>query len=112
MDNFNQKVYKIVARIPFGMVTNYGHIARLAGSSCASRAVGYALNATPDDRDIPWHRVVYKDGSLAKLPSGNKTQYDLLKAEKISFTPDKKVDMKKHSWDAIEIEAEIFFGSL
>ncbi|MDR1693619.1 MAG: MGMT family protein [Lactobacillaceae bacterium] len=106
MKTFNQKVYDIVKRIPLGMVMNYGQIARLAGNSMASRAVGYALHNLPDPETTPWHRVVFKDGSLPKL--WHEMQYKLLKDEKVSFTRDRKVKMEKHGWDAFEIEMENF----
>lgn len=107
MRTFNQKVYFIVEKIPYGKVMSYGQIARLCGNSRTSRAVGYALNATPDGCNIPWHRVVYKDGSLAQL-SNDGEQYELLKLEDVTFTLDKKVDMKEHQWDGFEIEAMMF----
>ena len=106
MKTFNQKVYDIVRKIPKGMVMTYGQVARIAGNSRAARAVGYALHSNPDPENIPCHRVVFKDGSLAPAFAfgGKDRQYRLLKDEKISFGKEKKVDMERHRWPAAEIE--------
>ena len=40
MKTFNQYVYGIVAKIPYGHVMSYGQIARLIGTPKTSRAVG------------------------------------------------------------------------
>ena len=108
MKDFNKRVYEIVKMIPYGAVANYGQIARLAGSPRASRIVGYAVHAVPDPMNTPWHRVVLKDGSLAKFENGKNLQYKLLKAEGVGFSKDKKVDMKKHLWDEVEFEMNEF----
>ncbi len=63
--NFMESVYAIVARIPKGRVTTYGHIAQAVGSKKSARIVGWALNhshvSTPD---LPAHRVVNRVGLL------------------------------------------------
>lgn len=106
MKTFNQKVYDIVRKIPEGRVMNYGQVARIAGNPRAARAVGYALHNNPDPENIPCHRIVFKDGSLA--PSfafgGKDRQYQLLKNEQVTFGKEKKVIMTKHQWDALELE--------
>jgi methylated-DNA-protein-cysteine methyltransferase-like protein len=101
MASFNQKVFAIVRKIPKGRVLNYGRVAALAGNTRAARAVGYALSASP--QDVPAHRVLFKDGSLsaAFLKNGKNRQYALLKAEKISFTKDKRVKMQKHLYSPV-----------
>jgi alkylated DNA nucleotide flippase Atl1 len=49
-----------VRAIPRGFVRTYGDI-----DPGAPRAVGRVLSALPTD-DVPWHRVVRADGSVAK----------------------------------------------
>lgn len=98
MKTFNQYVYEIVAKIPYGHVMSYGQIARLIGNPRASRAVGYALNGAP--HTLPCHRVVFKNGALspAFIQSGKNVQYTLLRAEHVTFTKNKCVKMDKHLW--------------
>ena len=49
-----------IRAIPEGFVRTYGDI-----DPAAPRLVGQVLASTHDD-DIPWHRVVRADGSVAK----------------------------------------------
>lgn len=108
MKNFNQRVFAIVRRIPRGKVMNYGQTARLAGSPHAARAVGYALHQARAEDNVPWQRVVYKDGGMAFADAGQRV---LLAAEGVVFTDEGKVDMAVCGWDAAEIEAELFFNA-
>jgi methylated-DNA-protein-cysteine methyltransferase-like protein len=98
--NFYEKVYDIVARIPRGKVVSYGQVASWTGSWRASRAVGYALFRPPEDRRLPCHRVVHRDGALAANEAfGAGVQRRLLEEEGVGFTADGCVDMKKYAWD-------------
>lgn len=57
------KIYEEVKKIPTGKTATYGEIARKAGTT--PRVVGFALHKNPDQKNIPCHRVVFKDGSLS-----------------------------------------------
>ena len=63
-DNFFEKVYKIAKQIPFGRVTSYGAIAKYLGAAKSARMVGWAMNASHNNADIPAHRVVNRNGLL------------------------------------------------
>lgn len=99
MPSFNQAVYAIVKQIPRGCVLSYGAIAKMLGKPWCSRAVGYAVAAV-NAPEAPYHRVVYKDGSLspAFMLGPENRQYGLLKKEGVTFTRDGRVNMKKHLW--------------
>lgn len=94
-----EAVYGVVRRIPFGMVTSYGQIARLIGNPRLSRVVGYALHDAPEG--LPCHRVVNRFGELsdAFMPEGKATHRFLLELEGVGFTPDGRVDMARHFWE-------------
>ncbi len=62
--NFFEKVYEVSKQIPFGRVTSYGAIAKYLGASKSARMVGWALNASHCNADIPAHRVVNRNGLL------------------------------------------------
>ncbi len=98
--SFYDKVYEIVKKIPKGNVATYGQIAFLCGSPKASRAVGYALHANPDPENIPCHRVVNREGNLAKafVFGGINEQRIRLENEGIIFYEDEKVDLEKYIW--------------
>ena len=96
MKSFNEQVYDIVARIPAGRVATFGQIARMIGRPRMARFVGYASN-NKNSWHLPWHRVVFKDGSLCA--GYQKEQYRQLKAEGIKFDKDKKVKMTEFQWN-------------
>lgn len=103
--SFNDRVYEIVAKIPYGRVMSYGQIASWAGSMRASRAAGYAMYRCPH-KDMPCHRVVHRDGTLAPdwTFNGSGRQRKLLEDEGVTFTEDGRVDMQKHRFRREEYE--------
>lgn len=62
--NFFEKVFEIAKQIPFGRVTSYGAIAKYLGAAKSARMVGWAMNASHNNADIPAHRVVNRNGLL------------------------------------------------
>ena len=92
---FFQAVYEIVAQVPRGRVVSYGQIARLLGSPRAARQVGWAMRQCPDE--LPWHRVVMSDGSIAGGGWAD-LRRALLEDEGVPFLPDGRVDMAKCHW--------------
>ena len=99
MDNFFEKVYEFVKRIPKGKVTTYGDVARAIGKPRASRQVGWALHCNPYFGEVPCHRVVFRDGSLAQnfAFGGSDVQKNMLLSEGVGFIDD-KVDMKNYRY--------------
>ncbi len=99
-NDFSQKVYEAVKRIPPGRVSNYGFIAFLAGRPRAARIVGSALHHNPEPGVIPCHRVVFKDGSLCSSFAfgGADIQRQLLENEGVVFLCDGRVDMERCAW--------------
>jgi methylated-DNA-protein-cysteine methyltransferase related protein len=69
-------ILRRVRAIPPGFVSTYGDV-----SPGAPRLAGHVLSRLDADDEVPWHRVVRADGSLAK---GDR-QRSLLEAESIPF---------------------------
>lgn len=78
---FQRKVWKAIARIPFGKVKSYGEIAREIGSPGAARAVGAACGANPLPLFVPCHRVVASNGELGGFSGGLGVKKKLLRLE-------------------------------
>ena len=78
---FQQKVWKALAKIPFGQTRSYGQIAKAVNSPAASRAVGAACGRNPLPIVIPCHRVVGSTGSLTGFGGGLSMKEWLLKHE-------------------------------
>lgn len=97
MKSFYDQVYDIVKTIPSGKVTTYGDIAKFIGRPRAARFVGYAMSASCETADLPWHRVTFSDG---RLWDGQwaQVQHDLLSAEGVGFNKDGKIDVEKYRW--------------
>jgi len=94
---FRERVYAIVAQIPRGRVMSYGQIAAMVGNPQAARIVGGVAHY--GDPDLPWQRVVMKDGHLATgYPGGTESHKAALEAEGINFIDEYQVDMAKHLW--------------
>jgi len=67
--SFKEEVIEIVKTIPEGRLMTYGQIAALAGSPQSSMIVGGIAHY--GDALLPWHRVVNKNGHLARgYPGG------------------------------------------
>lgn len=99
--DFADRVYAVVARIPYGHVTTYGRIAKVLGSPRSARTVGWALNRTPSNVSVPAHRVVNRAGVLTgALHFGHpNVMRDLLQDEGVSFVGEMTVDLDAHIWD-------------
>ena len=63
---FFRRVLEATARIPFGSVSTYGSVAKVAGSPRAARAAGNALHDNPIPIVVPCHRVVPSVGGIGK----------------------------------------------
>ena len=81
MISFQEKVYKVVSKIPKGKVMTYAEIAKALGSPRAFRAVGSALNKNPNPVIVPCHRVVRSNGEIGGYRGGQKKKAILLKKE-------------------------------
>lgn len=100
---FYDEVYEVVRQVPEGRVTTYGQVAALLGRPRASRAVGYAMHASPGmAAGVPCHRVVFRDGTLAHAYAfgGEGVQREMLEREGIHFLPNGRVDLAAHLWEA------------
>ncbi len=97
--NLFQKIYTIILRIPKGKVATYGQIATMAGNPRAARTVGWALNNSPDNLKLPWHRVISSKGvsSLSTLTE-RRLQQALLEQEGIHFNRNGKTNLDKYQW--------------
>ena len=79
-----EEVLRRVREVPEGHVTTYGDL-----SPGAPRFAGTVLSECHDP-DVPWHRIVRADGSLAK----GERQRRLLAAEGVPFRGE-RVDMRE-----------------
>lgn len=104
MTDFRRHVYEAVTRIPIGRVCSYGEVAALLGRPRAARGVGAALSALDETEEVPWWRVVNRNGeiSISDLSLSRRLQRILLEREGVEFDPRGRIDMDRFGWDGAE----------
>jgi len=101
--DFFERVWKVVAQIPRGRVTTYGHIAEYLGVKSAARTVGWALGSAKGS-GLPAHRVVNRFGALTgrmrfETPT---VMEERLRNEGVQFDDDGCVLIAQHLWTPAE----------
>jgi methylated-DNA-[protein]-cysteine S-methyltransferase len=81
-DEFQQRVWRVLARIPFGETRSYGDLARELGDVSLAQAVGAASARNPLSVIVPCHRVVGADGGLTGYSGGLERKRFLLELER------------------------------
>jgi methylated-DNA-protein-cysteine methyltransferase-like protein len=95
--NFKERVERLVAQIPKGQVMTYGQIAAICGNARAARIVGGIAHF--GDPDLPWQRVVNKQGGLASgYPGGRSGHKQILEAEGIKVDDEYRVNVEELLW--------------
>src|SRR3954467_13192979 len=94
---FRDRVFEYVSQIPRGKVMTYGQIAALAGAAWAAWEVGQIAHTGPSD--LPWQRVVNKNGGLARgYPGGFEGHKAALEADGISVNNEYRVEIGELLW--------------
>lgn len=93
-DNFAEKCYRALRRVPAGKVTTYKALAH-AINSRAYRAVGRAMKLNPHAPRVPCHRVVCSNGRLGGFAKGPDAKQRLLKREGVSVSGGRILDFQE-----------------
>lgn len=101
MTPFQREVYRVVRAIPHGTVVSYGGVAALIGQPRAARGVGTALSALKEPHDVPWWRVVNRNGAIStsRIDHTAQLQRALLEGEDIEFSEFDRISWKRFGWD-------------
>jgi len=99
--DFFQRVYEVVKQIPYGKITTYGAIAKKIGAPKSARMVGYALNASAMQEDVPAHRVVNRKGLLTGKHhfQGTNLMQQLLENEGVKIKENTVQNFNDHFWE-------------
>jgi methylated-DNA-[protein]-cysteine S-methyltransferase len=79
--DFNRRVLRELARVPYGDVVTYGELAARAARPRAARAVGTVMNRNPLPIILPCHRVIGANGKLVGYGGGLERKEALLRLE-------------------------------
>lgn len=95
---FKDRVYALVAKIPKGRLMTYGQIAALCGNPMAAWEVGQIAHMGP--KELPWQRVLNKQGGLAFAYTwgGFEGHKKALEAEGVKVSDDFKADIDQLLW--------------
>jgi methylated-DNA-[protein]-cysteine S-methyltransferase len=96
---FDEKVWKLMEKIPKGRVTTYGLVAKKLNTK-AYRAVGNACRRNPYAPRVPCHRVVRSDGTVGgfggKTSGKNvKKKIQMLRKEHVEIINGRIADFEK-----------------
>ncbi|MGB3946259.1 MAG: MGMT family protein [Candidatus Saccharimonadales bacterium] len=95
--NFRVRVEALVAQIPRGRVMTYGQLAALCGNARAARIVGGIAHF--GDSNLPWQRVVNKQGGLAAgYPGGRRAHQQVLEQEGVAIDDKGRVNIQELLW--------------
>jgi methylated-DNA-[protein]-cysteine S-methyltransferase len=79
--DFNRRVLRELARVPYGEVVTYGELAARSARPAAARAVGMVMNRNPLPIVLPCHRVIGANGKLTGYAGGLERKEALLRLE-------------------------------
>ena len=87
---FQQLIWSLLMKIPYGQAVTYGALARLAAEqlgkpTMSAQAVGGAVGKNPILIAIPCHRVLGTDGKLTGFSAGIEKKIQLLTLEGIPY---------------------------
>jgi methylated-DNA-[protein]-cysteine S-methyltransferase len=89
-----EKVYKKLLKVPPGMVTTYGELAKAIGLRNGQRVIGRIMNKNPYPVIVPCHRVIKSDGKIGGYAWGEKIKANMLSKEGIKIKNGKIIDLK------------------
>ncbi len=98
---FKSAVIENILKIPEGKVTTYGTIATLSGEPRRAREVGYILHALTEKHNLPWQRVINREGYISIRGNDinmKNLQKKLLEEEGVAVSEEFVIDLKKYGW--------------
>ena len=99
VDQYRERVYKIVCRIPRGRVMTYGQLAYILGEGYTPRTVGFVMHGA-DEKQTPWQRVINSQGrcSTGRIVLPSDMQQRMLEREGVKFNDSGRCDLEKYLW--------------
>ena len=90
------RIVEAIKAIPRGKVSSYRDVALAAGLPNGARQTVRVLHSLSEKLDLPWHRVIRSNGSIAlREGEGRELQIALLREEGVEVTPNGRVDMRR-----------------
>jgi methylated-DNA-protein-cysteine methyltransferase-like protein len=97
MTESTRRIIDAIRSVSPGKVSCYRDIARVAGLPNGARQVARVLHAMTEKHDLPWHRIIRADGTIALDDfQGGVLQAELLRSEGVEVSQDSRVDMNRY----------------
>ena len=98
MTDTTRKLIQQILAIPSGKVSSYRDIALKAGIPNGARQTVRTLHSMSEKFNLPWHRVIRSNGSIALEGEGRELQITLLRGEGVEVSAEGMVDMRRFGW--------------
>ena len=90
------RIIEAIKAIPQGKVSSYRDVALAAGLPNGARQTVRVLHSLSEKFDLPWHRVIRSNGTIALGEGeGRELQMSLLRSEGVEVSSAGKVDMQR-----------------
>jgi methylated-DNA-protein-cysteine methyltransferase related protein len=94
-----ERILQVIKAIPKGKVAAYGQIAALAGIPKGARQVSRILHSLSERENLPWHRVISRNGCISlPMDGGGALQRRLLLKERVDADVNGRIDVERHGW--------------
>jgi methylated-DNA-protein-cysteine methyltransferase-like protein len=88
-----RRIIEALRAVPPGSVSSYRDIARAAGLPNGARQVVRVLHAMAEKYDLPWHRIIRADGTIAlDRYRGGDLQAEMLRSEGVTVSQNGRVE--------------------
>ena len=100
MTEITLRLVRVIKSIPPGKVSSYGAVARNAGLPNGARQTVRVLHSLSEKFNLPWHRVIRSDGTIAlEEGRGRELQIELLCREGVKVSDNGRIDMKRYMFN-------------
>ena len=87
------RIINAIKAVPSGRVSSYRDIGLIAGLPQGARQVARVLHSMTRAQNLPWHRIVRADGTIALPPGGGRElQIALLRSEGVEVPEEGRID--------------------
>ena len=96
MNESTLRIVEAIRAIPSGKVSSYRDVALAAGIRNGARQTVRILHTLSEKFNLPWHRVIRSNGSIAlREGAGRELQMSLLRSEGVEVSRDGWVSMER-----------------
>ena len=95
MTDSTRRIMEQILAVPKGKVSSYRDIALKAGIPNGARQTVRVLHSMSEKHNLPWHRIIRSNGTIALKNEGAELQKNLLRGEGVKISADGRVDMNR-----------------